>query len=631
MKHIIVGTSGHIDHGKTSLIKCLTGVDTDTLKEEKTRGITINNGYTHLNLDENLNIGIIDVPGHEKFIKNMVAGVSSIDLVLFVIAADDGIMPQTIEHLNILKTLGISRGIIVLTKCDLVPEEWIELVTDDIKSFVFGTFLENAPIIKFSSKTKEGLEEIKSTLVEEINKLEEKDSETLFRMPIDRTFHVQGYGTVVTGTILGGNINIGDSIQLYPGDFCGKIRGIQVHNEDRSSAYAGDRTALNIVGIDKENISRGMIIGEEKKEISSFIVDVKIEYYNSNNKELKNRNRIRIHHGTRELLGRVVILDRDEILPGESAYCQLRLEEELCSRRGDKIVLRSFSPIETIGGGIILEACAKKAKRLKEEYLSNLKIKETGNIDEKIIQICHHERNFLNKNFIENTLNMEDLAVEMENLVNAKNLIQIEDSFIDTRFFKEKATEVVQILNEFYKLNSLKFGMSKEELKRKLFGKTIKKQYFEGFLEKLKERNYIQIIQDKVSLKNRTIKLNLDEKNLKAYLLKTYLDDGFKTKKAKEVIEDSFNKNSCKKVYEYLKDCGELIELPEEVVYSKEYLDKATEIVKKFFIKNEVMNLSDLKVELDISRKYLVAILEYCDSINLTYRCEEGRKIYKES
>uniref|UniRef100_UPI0026267B80 selenocysteine-specific translation elongation factor n=1 Tax=uncultured Clostridium sp. TaxID=59620 RepID=UPI0026267B80 len=223
MKHIIVGTSGHIDHGKTSLIKCLTGVDTDTLKEEKTRGITINNGYTHLNLDENLNIGIIDVPGHEKFIKNMVAGVSSIDLVLFVIAADDGIMPQTIEHLNILKTLGISRGIIVLTKCDLVDEEWLELVTDDIKSFVAGTFLENAPIIKFSSKTKEGLEDIKNTLVGEINKLEEKDSETLFRMPIDRSFHVQGYGTVVTGTILGGNINIGDSIQLYPGDYCGKI------------------------------------------------------------------------------------------------------------------------------------------------------------------------------------------------------------------------------------------------------------------------------------------------------------------------------------------------------------------------------------------------------------------------
>lgn len=629
MKHIIIGTSGHIDHGKTSLIKALTGVDTDTLKEEKARGITINNGYTHLSLNENINIGIIDVPGHEKFIKNMVAGVSSIDLVLFVISADDGIMPQTIEHLNILKTLGVNEGIIVLTKCDLVDEEWIELVKEEIRNFVDETFLEKAPIIEFSAKTNKGILEIKEALSGMVMEIEDKDSESLFRMPIDRVFQAQGFGSIVTGTILGGNIKVGDLVQLYPGELVGKIRGIQVHNENKEIAYAGDRTALNIVGVEREDINRGIILGEKDKESSSFIIDVKVEYYNSNKKDLENRQRVRIHHGTREILGRVIILNKENLKPGDIGYCQIRLEEELCSRNGDRIVIRNFSPLETIGGGIILEANANKTKRFKEEYLKKLQVKETGSLEDKIIQLCRDEKNFVEKKFIENILNVENVEGLLEKLVNEKKLIKIEETFIDNRFFKDKADKVIEVLNEFYKKNNLKLGIPKEELKSKIFDKKIKKQYFEAFIQNLMERDYISLIKDKIVLKGREIKLTFDEKNLKTYLLEQYKRDGFKTKKIKEVIEDSHKSTLCKTVFEYLKECGELVELPEEVVYAKEYMEKAIEIVKVYFEKNEIMTLADLKMDLDISRKYLIAILEYCDLINLTYRCEEGRKIFK--
>lgn len=629
MKHIVLGTSGHIDHGKTSLIKCLTGFDTDTLEEEKRRGITINNGYTNLKIDDELNIGVIDVPGHEKFIKNMVAGVSSIDLVLFVIGADDGIMPQTKEHFSILKTLGVKNGIIVLTKVDLVDDEWINFIIDEIKEFTKGSFLENAKIVKFSSKTGEGLDILKSEIKNISKNIEEKDREALFRMGIDRVFTIKGFGTVVTGTVLGGRVSIGDNLELYPGKMKCKVRGIQIHGVDKIIGEAGERCAINLTGIEKEDVKRGLILGEVNREVSSYIIDAKIYLSDYIEKNIVNRQRIRLNHGTKEVIGRIILLDRDELKKGEEAYCQIRLEEEISSRSGDKIVIRNYSPIETLGGGSVLDAKANKCKRFKEEYIENLKIKESGSLNKKIENLLKDLNTIVSLNDIKNEINKEEEVIldSLKELEEEKRIISLDNMYIHNRFLLDKSEELVQLLNKFHLENSLKIGMKKEEIKSKIFNKKIKKVYFEELLALMEKRNYIKIQNNYVSTYNFVVKLNLAQKNMKNELLNYFLEDGFKTRKLKEILDKQRDRKLCLSIFEYLKEGGELIELSEEVIYTKVYLDKALEEVKKFLEKNTYINLSDLKEILNIPRKYLIAILEYSDKILLTERTEEGRKL----
>ncbi|MGL5417066.1 MAG: selenocysteine-specific translation elongation factor [Clostridium sp.] len=631
MKHIVIGTSGHIDHGKTSLIKSLTGVDTDSLKEEKLRGITINNGYTNLKLNNGIIAGVIDVPGHEKFIKNMVSGASSIDMVLFVISADDGIMPQTKEHFNILKILGIKRGIIVLTKCDLVDKEWISFIKEEIKDFTLGSFLENAPIIEFSKKTNQGVDLLKEKIEEVINEIEEKDSESLFRLPVDRIFTVSGFGTVVTGTIIGGKVKIGDLLELYPKEIKCKVRGIQVHGKDVEEAYAGERTAINLNNIQVSDIEKGDILGEEDKEIKSFMIDVKLEYFSSKKEKLENRTRVRIHHGTKEILGRIVILDKEFLKNGESAYCQIRLEDELSARRNDKIVVRSYSPIETIGGGIILNENPKKAKRFKEDYINELKLFEKGNLEDTIIGVLREEDRLLSKLEISNKLNKESNEIEktLEKIISKKLGMQIVDEYCSNLFLKEKEVKIEKIFKEFYKVNPLKETMKKEEVKSKLFKEKIKKIYLEEIFKILEEKNVIDIEKENIKLKGYKVKFTLKQKQIIQKINEIYLKDGFKTKRLKEVLElESGNdKLEMKEIIDYLIDKGELILLSEDVVYSKEYLNKALNIVKGYLSEHKYIDLKSLKEIIDVPRKYLIAILEYCDYIKVTCREEEGRRL----
>lgn len=345
MKHIIIGTAGHIDHGKTTLIKALTGRETDTLKEEKDRGISINLGFTYFDLPSGRRAGIIDVPGHEKFIKNMLAGISSIDVVLLVIAADEGIMPQTREHFEILQLLNVKKGIIVLTKSDLVDAEWIEMIKGDLKDEFKGTFLENAPIHAVSSKTKTGFE----ALVMDIDKITEevaaKDTEGHFRLPVDRAFTISGFGSVVTGTIISGRVKVGDTIEVYPSKVVTKVRGIQIHDKPEEFGEAGQRCAINLANIKLSEIGRGDVVSKVNIMEPSFSIDCVLYYLKSAKKPLVNRQRVRLYHGTDEILCRVVILDREEIAPGESAYVQLRLEKQINAQRNDRFVLRSYSQI----------------------------------------------------------------------------------------------------------------------------------------------------------------------------------------------------------------------------------------------------------------------------------------------
>ena len=342
MKQIILGTAGHIDHGKTSLIKAISGTDTDRLKEEKERGITIELGFAALDLPSGQHLGIVDVPGHEKFVKNMVAGATGIDIVVMVIAADEGVMPQTREHMEICTLLGVEYGLVAVTKIDMVDEEWLELALEDIRDFVKGTFLEEAPVAAVSSTTQKGIPEFIDILDQLAAKIPDRPHSDLFRLPIDRVFTMKGFGTVITGTLISGHVRVGDSIMIYPSGITSKVRGIQVHNQSAEEAKAGMRTAINFQGLEKEAISRGEVLSKPDNLVASYMVDVSLHYLASNKKPLKNRTRVRFHTGTSEVLGNIILLDREELASDASTAAQLRLDAPVALVKDDRFVIRRW-------------------------------------------------------------------------------------------------------------------------------------------------------------------------------------------------------------------------------------------------------------------------------------------------
>ena len=376
MKNVIIGTAGHVDHGKTCLIKALTGIDTDRLKEEKKRGITIELGFAYLDLDNGQRAGIVDVPGHEKFVRNMLAGAGGMDLCMLVVAADEGIMPQTVEHLDILSILGIKKGVIVITKTDLVEEEFAELVAEDVAELVKGTFLEDAPIVPVSVYEEKGLEELKKVLTDLCDSLPERSEEGYFRLPIDRVFTLKAFGTIVTGTLMEGKLKKDQNIVLYPENEPVKVRSLQVHSKDADVAYAGQRVAVNVPDRKKEGILRGDVLATSDSLYPTMMVDVKLEVLKHTERSIKHGSRVHVYHGTNELLGKVALMGREELKAGECDYAQLRLEEKTVLRKGDHFVLRFYSPVETIGGGVVLDGCPKKHRKNDKKAYETFKIKE---------------------------------------------------------------------------------------------------------------------------------------------------------------------------------------------------------------------------------------------------------------
>ena len=382
MKQVVMGTAGHIDHGKTQLIKTLTGIDTDRLKEEKERGITIDLGFAHLTYEDGTEVGVIDVPGHERFVRNMLAGVGGIDLVMLVIAADEGVMPQTREHLAICQMLQVKEGLVALTKADLVDEDWLELVSEDTREFLKGTFLEGKPIVPVSAKTGQGLDELKRVLQGLVARVPPKQLQGKFRLPVDRVFTIRGFGTVVTGTLFSGTIRVEDRIEIYPKGIEAKIRGVQVHNASVPEAVAGQRTAINLQGIDKVEVERGDVLGHAGEFAPTFMLDAVLQHLSDAPRPLRHRARVRLHVGTSEIMGRVILLDRDELAPGEEAYVQLRLEEPAIVLPRDRFVIRSYSPVQTIGGGMVLDAQPAKHRRGDAGLAAHFQLLAEGNPEE---------------------------------------------------------------------------------------------------------------------------------------------------------------------------------------------------------------------------------------------------------
>lgn len=635
MKHIIIGTAGHIDHGKTTLIKALTGKDTDTLKEEKERGISINLGFTFFDLPSGRRAGIIDVPGHEKFIKNMLAGVSGIDIVLLVIAADEGIMPQTIEHFEILQLLNVKKGIIVLTKADLVDDDWIAMVKEDINKEVKGTFLEKAPVMTVSSKTGEGLEELTSAIDTITESTESKDTEGHFRLPVDRVFTISGFGTVVTGTVISGRIKEGENIEIYPSGNITKVRSIQVHDQPVKLAEAGQRCAMNLANIKTNEVQRGDVISIENIMEPSIIIDCNFYYLKSASKVLSNNQRIRLYHGTNEIIGRIILLDKEELKPGEHAYVQLRLEKPVTAQRNDRYVIRSYSPMFTIGGGSIINPAAKKIKRFDSNYLNELKVKEEGKVN-NIIESTIKEisADFPDTLAILKAIgkNEENIDAKLNELVTEKKIIKLscldKPIFIHKDFVKNVTEKIENLLVAFHKENPLKAGISKEEIKNKLFGKTIKQKTYDELLLLLEKDGAIDIHNKFISLKGFEIKYSTEQLKIKDFILKQYESAKYTPPKFDELIKNDKDRKTYKMVFDSLLDSGLLVKISEDCILKEEYLIQSKKLIKDFIETNGSITAAEARDIFNTSRKYAVSILEYFDAIKFTKRIEDKRILF---
>lgn len=634
MKNIIIGTAGHIDHGKTTLIKALTGRETDRWEEEKRRGITIDLGFTYFDLPDGNKAGIIDVPGHEKFIKNMLAGVIGMDLVLLVIAADEGMMPQTVEHLNILNLLGVKKGIVVLTKYDLIDPEWLELVKDDIKEGLKETFLENSPIVEVSSKTGYGIENLVDVIVKQTEtEVEERNVNTIPRLPIDRVFSITGFGTVITGTLISGSLKKGDEVEIYPVNKISKIRNIQVHSHDAEKAFAGQRTAINLSNIKKSEIYRGCVIAPVNSMKNTMMLDVKLNLLKSSRRIVENRSRLHLYTGTSEVLCRIVLLDRDELSPGGSCYAQLRLEEEVAVRRGDKFIVRFYSPMETIGGGEIIEPVPLKKKRFDDKLIEELKVKEKGSSTDVIEKIIR-----------ENSRNVPTVAeiakitaLTEEEIKNSADILEEEekitsfslknDKYLWHKSFEREIEEGIEkYLYNYHENNKYAKGAKKSEIKSKYLPK-LKQNVFDLVINSFAEKGLIKQDGEYVSLPYFQIQYDDVYKKCENIIIKALEEARFEFVKQEDLILKAGNIKA-EEIIALMLDERKLIKINEAGITTYEIYNDAKSILTEFIKKNSKITAAEYRDLLNTNRKIAIGLLEHFDMQKVTKRVGNDRILF---
>lgn len=625
MQNVIVGTSGHVDHGKTCLIKALSGFDTDRLKEEQKRGITIELGFANLPNDEGLHIGIIDVPGHEKFVKNMLAGIGGIDLVLLVIGLDEGVMPQTVEHFEILKMLHIRQGIIVLTKCDLVDEDWAEMVEEDVNSLVEGSFLEHADRIRVSAYTGENIDVLKKMILDKVRVSGKRKSDPeLFRLPIDRIFTREGFGTVITGTLLEGSCNVGDEIMVYPEEKLVKIRGIQSHGQSEQTAYAGQRTAINLANVKKEDLLRGQVLAAPGTMSNSIFLDAKVSLFSTTGRTLRNGDRVHFNYGSAQTIAKAVLLDKDSIGAGESAYVQFRFDEPLAVKRNDRFIIRFYSPVETFGGGMILDGCPGKHKRHQEHLISALQIRENGT-DEEILELVLREESirFPSVHDIASKLNWNDTetAAKLEILKKQKKALSLNDGNYFHKGFWERVTDKTsELLKAFHNENPIATGMEKEEFKSRILGAFYLTDSRKGdvLLNELMKRGIINAVGSTVALAGFEAQYSDAHAGMRRAMLKTYTEAGFEAPATDNVLGMFKDKKQSKQVLMDLVREGSLVKLNPGAYLYKEHYEKAMELMRSHFAAHDTMSLAEFRDLLGTSRKYVLLILEHLDEKRIT-------------
>ncbi len=625
MKRVILGTAGHIDHGKTELIKALTGIDTDRLKEEKERGITIDLGFAHLDLEEDVSIGIVDVPGHERFVKNMLAGVGGIDLVALIVAADEGVMPQTREHMAICQLLQIKSGLAVITKTDLVDEEWLAMVEEDVRDFMKGTFLESCSLLMTSSKTGQGIPELKTHLARLAGEIEAKNISTPFRMPIDRVFTMKGFGTVITGTLTSGTVNVEDQVEIFPHNLSTRIRSIQVHSQKVSQATAGQRTALNLSGTDKSSIIRGDVISLPERLHPTTLLDARMTLLGSAAHPIKHRGRVRFHHGTAEIMARVLLLERDYLEPGDEAYIQLYLEKPVCALPGDRFVIRSYSPVITIGGGQILDVKTARHRRHRKEILDHLQILESSShreVLEELLLDAGSSGLGLEELFPRFDLSREDLLGLINDLSKKGGAVVIDEDKVHVmhrQLFEEMGRSIEEQLTSFHVANPLKKGMSREELRSKVA--PVAERAFIRCIEHLENGKKVVVEKDLVRSASHKVELQEEQAEIKHRLEQEFLTSRFQPPSPQEAFSRlSISEQVGREMLQVLISEGVVARVKDKIVFHRDSLSSAEEILIEFIKQNGEITAAQFRDLLDISRKYAIPLLEHFDNKRVTFR-----------
>lgn len=632
MREIVLGTAGHVDHGKTSLVRALTGIDTDRLKEEKKRGITIELGFAFLDLPCGHRLGIIDVPGHERFVKNMVAGATGIDLLAFVIAADEGIMPQTREHFEICRLLGVKRGLVILTKKDMVDAEWLGLVQEDVRQFLAGSFLEGAPMVAVSSTTGEGIAEVREALDTLVRGSEFSEAHGPFRLPVDRVFTMKGFGVVVTGTSISGRIGTGEDITVYPQGHTAKIRGIQVHGQDVDLVEAGKRTAINIQGLDTEMIARGNMLATPGTLAPSYLLDADFFYLSGNGKPFKNRSRVRVHIGTAEIFARIVLLEDEELLPGSRANVQILLEEPFGAWPGDRYVVRSYSPVATIGGGTIWNSSPPKRRRFRETNSPVFALYQAGTAED--ISLLHlREAGVAGLTFEALCVKMGQFGKRFRKLfdgpISSRKIIMVDSDrqrMVAAEIFEAMSESLKKILADFHRDNSMKPGLSKEELRSRLHG-DLDQRFFQLLLNTLVKQGAIVVDESVVRLAGHRVSLKADAMSIRAEMEAFYGEAGLTPPTVREV-QERFAKYPAplvREVLELLVREQALVKISEDLYFQGRAMIDLQEQLVAFIRKEGEIDAPRFKNLTGLTRKFSIPLLEYFDRIKVTIRVGDRR------
>lgn len=633
MKSIVVGTAGHIDHGKSTLVKALTGTDPDRLKEEKERGITIDLGFANLQLTSEVNVAFVDVPGHERFIKNMLAGVGGIDAVLLVVAADESIMPQTREHFDICQLLNIKTGAVAITKTDLVEPDMLELVRAEVKEFLSGSFLRNSPVIPTSAATGSGLSQLKAALVEIALNAPPRNSEAVFRLPIDRSFTLRGFGTIVTGTLISGKIQKDDEVEIYPACKKSRIRNIQVHGQPVESASAGQRTALNLQNVDVGEVQRGMELSLPDRFHSVRLVDGVVKLLASSPVPLKSQTPVRFHHGTSELMARLRPIEAKQISPGQSGYVRVSLESPILVIPGDRFILRRTSPMITIGGGHVLDVRPLPGRKHLGATIEFLNTLEKQNLKEILSQLVKKsgisgmDRAEILAQTTENELRVREalfsLSKEGRLEVLSGNPLQV----ISGEAFETLCKKSLEVVGEFHQRDSLSTGMPKEELYSALF-RDSPPNALKAVLAELSRTGRMVIEQDRLRLAGREISLNPNEATAKKSIERIFLKAGLKVPHLDEALSGlPIPKEQARRIVVLLTNEKKLVKISENLFFHGESIARLKKVLADQKNVSERIDVAKFKILTDVSRKYAIPLLEYLDRERITRRSGDFRVI----
>ena len=624
MKQTVIGLSGHIDHGKTALVKALTGVNTDSLTEEQKRGMTIDIGFAFL--DEN--ITLIDVPGHEKFVKNMMAGVSAVDVALLVVAADDGVMPQTREHFEILNLLDIPLGIVAINKIDLADKDWLELVELDIGELLQGSFMEDAPILKVSAETGDGVDQLKTTLLDLCKKVPDKQDRGIFRLHVDRVFSMKGYGTVVTGTVNSGSLKIGDTVELLPGSVKSKVRGLQSHGEEVQQVETGDRAAINLQGVEIKQIERGSQIAEIGYLQSLNQMGVTLLLLGSAQKPITQNQRIRIHLGTQEVMARVALTDGKTLQPGDDCPALLRLEQPMVAARGDKFIIRSFSPIITIGGGEVMEVLIEEKWKIVKEKLQNLY--ESPKSDQLIHLVQEEGAKPITPEKLQYRIGIskEQINAIVEEKEELFWLTHKQGKWLLTQNqWNELKNSIHNFLKKYHAKNPLNAGAQKEEIRQHL---NCENSIIEALLQSMLDDKSISQKGELFLNPNFSITLSSEDDSLQNSILNQLDQEGFTSSTLAQLsLKTGNSKEKLMQVLNVAEQQGKLLRIDGKLMFTQKNFIILREKVNQFFSNHPEMSVSEFKELAHTSRKYAVPLLEYFDKKKITYREGNIRKLVR--